>query len=125
MKPIELSDVVASTETLIERVGAVDDAMKVQPSQLAHWSSGHVLAHIALNAEAFVLVAESRRHGELGVMYPHGADGRNADIAELATSPATVILERLDASAAAFEVAWSEPVPDGPCTPAPGPISIM
>jgi maleylpyruvate isomerase len=120
MQPIVLSDVVASTEQLIERVAVVDDALKTQPSRLPNWSSGQVLAHIALNAEAFVVVAESRRKGELGVMYPHGGDGRNADIAELASESATAILTRLRESAAAFESAWSEPVPDGPCTPAIG-----
>ncbi len=120
MQPIALSDVVASTERLIDRVATIDDALKTKPSRLQGWSSGHVLAHIALNAEAFVVVAESRREGELGVMYPHGSHGRNVDIAELASEPSAVILTRLRESAAAFESAWSEPVPDGPCTPAVG-----
>ncbi len=120
MKPLDLSDVVASTDKLIERVASFDDERKTQPSRLPNWSSGHVLAHIALNAEAFILVATSRRQGDLGVMYQHGGDGRNADIAELAAKPAATILSRLRASADAFEDAWSEPVPEGPCTPAIG-----
>ncbi|MDW3176479.1 MAG: maleylpyruvate isomerase family mycothiol-dependent enzyme [Acidimicrobiia bacterium] len=120
MEPINLSDVVASTATLINLVSPVDDELRSQPSLLPNWSSGHVLAHIALNAEAFVRVAVSRREGHLGVMYPHGSDGRNADIAELASMPAEAILDRLRASAVAFEDAWSQPVPEGPCAPAPG-----
>lgn len=37
-----------------------------RPSRLPGWTVGHVVAHVALNAEAFERVAAERRAGRLG-----------------------------------------------------------
>lgn len=94
------------------REGGADLA---RPSRLPGWTVGHVVAHVALNAEAFVRVAADRRTGRLGVMYPHGVAGRTADIEALAGCPAPVVVDRLDAASTAFAAAWRDPVPDGSC----------
>jgi maleylpyruvate isomerase len=117
---VDLSDVEAATDRVISAVSGVDDELRDRPSRLPGWTVGNVLAHLALNAEAFVVVAAARRAGELGVMYPHGVDGRNHDIETLGGEPVEVILSRLRESAEAFRGAWTEPVPDGPCTPSLG-----
>lgn len=53
-------------------------------------------------------------------MYPDGVAGRTADIEALAARSATEIVDRLAAAAAAFDAAWRDPVPDGPCCTAEG-----
>jgi maleylpyruvate isomerase len=117
---VDLSDVEAATDRVISAVSGVDDELRDRPSRLPGWTVGNVLAHLALNAEAFVVVAAARRSGELGVMYPHGVDGRNRDIETVGAEPTAIILSRLSDSAEAFRNAWADPVPDGPCTPSLG-----
>ncbi|MFN0282314.1 MAG: maleylpyruvate isomerase family mycothiol-dependent enzyme [Kineosporiaceae bacterium] len=55
------------------------DADVRSPSGLPGWTRGHVLAHVRLNAEAFVGVLASAAAGDLGRMYP-SRESRDADI---------------------------------------------
>ena len=116
----ELDAIAHASSRLLAVVDKLDDNAMLNDSSLPSWTVGNVLAHIALNAEAFVGVASDRRNGRTGVMYPHGVAGRNAGIAALGTESASVIAARLRASAEAFAAAWSEPVPNGPVCPAVG-----
>ena len=50
------------------------------PSLLPEWTRGHVLTHIARNADSFVRVLEAARRGEVVTQYEGGVAGRNADI---------------------------------------------
>ena len=50
------------------------------PSLLPGWSRGHLLTHIARNADSFVRVLEAARRGEAVTQYEGGGAGRNADI---------------------------------------------
>jgi maleylpyruvate isomerase len=50
------------------------------PSLLPGWTRGHVLTHVARNADSFVRVLEAARRGESVAQYAGGIDGRNADI---------------------------------------------
>ena len=50
------------------------------PSVLPDWTRGHVLTHIARNADSFVRVLEAARRGEVVTQYEGGVTGRNADI---------------------------------------------
>lgn len=61
-------------ERLLEAAAALDNAGVAAPSRLPGWSRGHVLAHLARNADALVNVLEGRP------MYTDGAV-RDADIA--------------------------------------------
>jgi maleylpyruvate isomerase len=120
-----MSDVLAaavadSSARVLAVAEGLDEATLRSSSQLPNWSVGNVLAHIALNAEAFTRVAEERRAGRPGVMYPDGVPGRNADIAELGDAPAAVLIARLSDAIAHFAEAWAEPVPVGPCVTAVG-----
>jgi maleylpyruvate isomerase len=120
-----MSDVLAaavadSSARVLAVAEGLDEATLRSSSQLPNWSVGNVLAHIALNAEAFTRVAEERRAGRPGVMYPDGVPGRNADIAELGDAPAAVLIARLSDAIAHFAEAWADPVPVGPCVTAVG-----
>lgn len=50
-----------------------------EPSLLPGWTRGHVLAHVARNADALVRLLEGAREGRQADMYP-GAEARERDI---------------------------------------------
>ncbi|MFC7842112.1 maleylpyruvate isomerase family mycothiol-dependent enzyme [Streptomyces sp. NPDC057382] len=56
----DLASVRDATERLLTAVGTLDNAAVTQPSRLPGWSRGHVLAHLARNADALVNVFEGR-----------------------------------------------------------------
>jgi maleylpyruvate isomerase len=50
------------------------------PSALPGWTRGHVLTHIARNADSFVRVLEAARRGAATTQYEGGVEGRNTEI---------------------------------------------
>jgi maleylpyruvate isomerase len=56
----DLASVQAATERLLHAVGALDNAAVTQSSRLPGWTRGHVLTHLARNADALVNVFEGR-----------------------------------------------------------------
>ncbi|MFE8016528.1 maleylpyruvate isomerase family mycothiol-dependent enzyme [Streptomyces antibioticus] len=76
----DLESLQDATERLLVAVGKLDNASVAEPSLLPGWSRGHVLAHIARNADALVNVFEGRP------MYADAAV-READIERDAPRP--------------------------------------
>ncbi|MGH8963707.1 MAG: maleylpyruvate isomerase family mycothiol-dependent enzyme [Jatrophihabitantaceae bacterium] len=79
------------------------DADVHAPSLLPDWSRGHVLTHLARNADAVARTVSGALRGERVPRYPNGQDGRNADIeAGAGRAPAELLAdvtesgERLD-----------------------------
>ena len=71
----EIASCVASERSLVEFVTSLgDDVDPRTPSRLPNWSIGHVMTHIARNADGLLSMMDG------GLQYPHGRDGRNADI---------------------------------------------
>ncbi|MCH6159663.1 maleylpyruvate isomerase family mycothiol-dependent enzyme [Streptomyces marispadix] len=62
-----------ATDRLLAAVGQLDDATASKPSLLPGWTRGHVLAHLARNADALINVLAARP------MYD-SAESRDADI---------------------------------------------
>jgi maleylpyruvate isomerase len=58
------------------------------PSLLPDWTIGHVLTHLARNADSMTWVLESSERGELVDRYPGGVDRRDGDIEAGAGRPA-------------------------------------
>ncbi|CAL9392654.1 hypothetical protein SUDANB58_01285 [Streptomyces sp. enrichment culture] len=98
----DLASVRDATERLLTALGGLDDASVTQPSRLPGWSRGHVLAHLARNADALVNVLEGRP------MYA-SAEIRDADIERDAPRPLGVHLADLRESAARFQDAGAVP----------------
>ncbi|MEU3944852.1 maleylpyruvate isomerase family mycothiol-dependent enzyme [Streptomyces sp. NPDC029526] len=92
----DLASVQAATERLLTAVAALDDTAVTQSSRLPGWTRGHVLAHLARNADALVNVMEGRP------MYV-SAEAREADIERDAPRPVTDQLADLRESAARFD----------------------
>ncbi|MEU0672468.1 maleylpyruvate isomerase family mycothiol-dependent enzyme [Streptomyces sp. NPDC006172] len=91
-----------ATERLLTAVAELDDASLAKPSLLPGWSRGHVLAHLARNADALVNVLGGRP------MYVDGA-ARDADIERDAPRTAAAHLTDLRESAARFQEAGAVP----------------
>jgi maleylpyruvate isomerase len=107
--PHWLADVRSSTDRLLTAVpaaGLTDHAVR-QPSLLPGWSRGHVLSHLARNADAMVRTLDGARHGAPTPMYPGDRAVREAEIEAGATRPADELVADLAASAARLERAWS------------------
>jgi maleylpyruvate isomerase len=92
----EITGLKDATERLLGTVGALDDDAIAQPSLLPGWTRGHVLAHIARNADALVNVLTGRP------MYPSD-EARNTAIERDAARPAAVHGEDIRESAARLE----------------------
>ncbi|MEH0511269.1 maleylpyruvate isomerase family mycothiol-dependent enzyme [Streptomyces sp. B21-106] len=98
----DLESVHAATERLLSAVAGRSDASVAEPSRLPGWSRGHVLAHLARNADALVNVLEGRP------MYAD-AQVRDADIDRDAPRALRVQLADVRESAARFQAAGAAP----------------
>ncbi|MFC5146551.1 maleylpyruvate isomerase family mycothiol-dependent enzyme [Streptomyces aureoversilis] len=56
----DLASVHEATERFLSAAGALDDAAVTAPSRLPGWTRGHVMAHVARNADALVNVLAGR-----------------------------------------------------------------
>ena len=69
-----------------EHVAALDDAAVAGPSRLPGWTRGHVVTHLARNADALVNLLTWARTGTPTPMYP-SVEARNAGIEAGAARP--------------------------------------
>jgi maleylpyruvate isomerase len=99
-----LAAVRAVTERLDHAVGDLGDRRIREPSLLPGWSRGHVITHLARNADGFVNLLTWARTGVEHPMYPSTAD-RDADIEEGAARLAQVVHEDLRAASDRFAAA--------------------
>jgi maleylpyruvate isomerase len=89
-----------------------------QPSLLPGWSVGHVLTHVARNADSHTRRSEAAVRGEIIDQYPGGFEGRAAEIESGSHRPAAVIIADVASSGEALmalwgtlpDVAWNRPV---------------
>jgi maleylpyruvate isomerase len=77
------------------------------PSLLPGWTRRHVVAHLAGNALGQVRMLRGAQGGLVADQYPGGAEGRAAEIAELARDP-EVAVAALQRSAEDLEAAWAD-----------------
>lgn len=91
----DLESLREATERLLTAVARLDNASVAEPSRLPGWSRGHVLAHLARNADALVNVFEGRP------MYPDAAT-RDSDIERDAPRPLDVQAADVRATAERF-----------------------
>ena len=77
----------------------LDDASARRPSLLPGWTVGHVLTHLARNADSHVRLVQAALRGEVGDQYPGGNPQREADIEAGAGRPAAELVEDVLAAA--------------------------
>ncbi|MEU5592039.1 maleylpyruvate isomerase family mycothiol-dependent enzyme [Streptomyces sp. NPDC020298] len=98
----DLASVQEATERLLTAAARLDNAAVTGSSRLPGWTRGHILAHLARNADALVNVLEGRP------MY-ESATARDADIERDAPRPLDVQLADLRATAARFQATGAAP----------------
>lgn len=109
-----------SHQTLLDRIAGLTDTQARAASRLPDWTVGHVLTHIARNADSVVRRLDGAARCEVVDQYPGGYAGRAADIAEGAGRPAAELVADVRDSALRLEErcatvpreAWDRPTRD-------------
>ncbi len=102
-------DVIASHGALVDHLGGLGPIDPATPSLLPDWTVGHVLTHLARNAESHIRMLAGL------VQYPHGWEGRNADIEAGAVRSWSELVADVARTCAALTAAfeatsdWAEP----------------
>ncbi len=102
----------AAHRRLFATLGGIDDNACRCPSRLPGWTVGHVLTHLARNADSHVRMLEGASRGETLEQYAGGYDQRRADIESGAGRSAAVLVDDVTSSTARLERAWSAAPPE-------------
>ena len=78
----------AAHQRLLADVDTLTDEDIARPSTLPDWTIGHVLTHLARNADSHIRVYEAAARGVPTERYPGGQQGRNVEIETGAARPA-------------------------------------
>jgi maleylpyruvate isomerase len=93
----------AAQAALLDDIADLTDDVARQASRLPGWTVGHVLTHIARNADSLVWRLEGAETGELRDQYPGGLEQRSNDIEQGATRPAAELVRDVRQTAGAVE----------------------
>jgi maleylpyruvate isomerase len=93
---------------LLEGVATIGDDDVHRPSRLDGWTVGHVLTHLARNADGLSAMFVAAGRGQVGEMYPGGVPQRAADIEAGAGRTAGELLTDLRGACTRLETAWAE-----------------
>lgn len=92
---------------LLALVAGLDDATVAGPSLLPDWSVGHVLTHLARNADSHAHLLAAAGRGEVADQYPGGPEQRAGDIEAGARRRARDISADLATAVDRLEAAWA------------------
>jgi maleylpyruvate isomerase len=87
--------------------GFSDDAAR-EPSLLPDWTRGHVLTHLARNADSNTHIFRAAQRGEIAPQYPGGAEQRAHDIEAGAGRPVVELVQDVATACATLESAWAD-----------------
>jgi maleylpyruvate isomerase len=104
---------VAAQSALLADIVDLSDDLARRPSLLPEWTIGHVLTHIARNADSLVWRLEGAELGELRDQYPGGLEQRAGDIEAGAGRPATELVRDVRRTADEVERVMAELTPAG------------
>jgi len=107
----DLEGIRVADAALLTTLEGLDDATARRASRLPGWSVGHVLTHVARNADSVVRRLEGTAAGVLVDQYIGGPEGRAAEIEAGAARPAEELVADVTATCAAVQQAV-EAMPD-------------
>lgn len=96
----------AAHQKLLAALENLTDEQCRQDSRLPNWSRGHVLTHLARNADSHVHLLQCAGLGEVGNQYP-SVEKRNTDIESGASRNANDLVVDLRVSIYGLEAAWA------------------
>jgi maleylpyruvate isomerase len=102
-----------SHQRLLATAERVDDATVRQPSRLPGWTVGHVLTHLARNADGHWRRLEGALQGRDVPRYLGGAEQRDREIEAGASRSAEELVRDLDKSTQRLEAVWGRSVQAG------------
>ncbi len=112
----EIAGCAAAHQRLLAHADSwIDGAVAVDvtaPSLLPGWSIGHVLTHLARNAESHRRVLEASLRGESAERYPGGSEQRTREIEDGAPRPLIDQVDDLRRTIWALEQAWAVMTPE-------------
>lgn len=108
----ELDELCRSTDRLLDTVRGLSDADVHSPSRLPGWSRGHVLTHLARNADAVTNLVTWAATGQERPMYA-SRDQRDRDIEAGARRSAADLEADVESSAERLLAAFAEFPPEG------------
>jgi maleylpyruvate isomerase len=91
---------------LLTTLDRLDDATARRPSRLPGWTVGHVVTHLARNADSHVRMLEGATAGRVADQYEGGLDGRAAEIAAGAGRPASELVADLNRAIDDLDATW-------------------
>lgn len=94
---------------LIASLDGLTDGQILLPSLLPGWTVGHVLTHLARNADSHIRLLEAAAHGEVVDQYPPGA--REVDIEAGSARSAAELVADVRTASALLETTWSATPP--------------
>ena len=97
----------AAHRALEATIATLDDDAARRDTRLPGWSVGHLLTHLARNADSHVHVGQGVIAGEVRDQYPGGFERRNADIAAGAGRAADELIADVGATNRATEATWA------------------
>jgi maleylpyruvate isomerase len=83
------------------------DEMARRPSLLPGWTVGHVLTHIARNADSVVRRLDAAERGEVVPQYPGGGEQRSGDIEAGAGRSAAALVDDVGTASAAVDARFA------------------
>ncbi len=95
-------------QRLVDGLSGLSDEQARRPSLLPDWTVGHVLTHLARNADGHTRRLEGALRGEEVLRYPGGWQERDADIEAGSGRPAHELVDDVAASNARLEAVWHE-----------------
>jgi maleylpyruvate isomerase len=114
---LEPADAIALCKAAHERLFAtasnVDDETARKPSLLPGWTVGHVLTHVARNADGHTRRLEGALRGQEVARYPGGSEQRNREIEEGAKRPPQELIRDVELSASRLEDIWARSMQAG------------
>jgi maleylpyruvate isomerase len=97
---------------LLATLAGLDDATARRPSRLPDWTVGHVVTHLARNADSHVRMLEGAVAGMVADQYERGLAGRAADIAAGAGRPAPELIADLGQAIDDLDAMWGRVPPE-------------
>jgi maleylpyruvate isomerase len=101
----------ASHRGLLDTVSGLDESDARAPSRLEGWSRGHVLTHLARNADSHTRMLGAALTGEAVEQYAGGRQERAGAIEEGAGRPVSELRADVERSTGELEAAWSAMTP--------------
>jgi maleylpyruvate isomerase len=96
----------AAHARLLATIDGLDDATAAGPGRLPGWSVGHVLTHLARQADGHIRMLDAAADGKVADQYAGGPEGRAAEIDAGAGRPAAELVADVAATIDRLEAAW-------------------